>query len=359
MQNNTFSVEQLQVDAVSAGNRAAARWLRGKTTRFLIVTILATYTCTVAVTSIKGLGSIVQAFDEFGIDENGTATAVDPRLLLAASEALRASAATATRVTAVGTQTTSLREQLKIPFEMVWALGGGIPNETRFRERDPGLDTKFFYTLNNTSSGVDKIKTGGTAALTNVSVAVQQAFDDSEFAKNPLFKPGYRQLSIAVPSTSAALKLDLQLDSAVRAITILQDSDVGMVTDIISAFRLYGSRQAYLGKSGQLNWDQFSRSKEFDEGGNVYSSPGGGIVHHNFTEFGHLSNALTPMYDSNFQLELNATPSVTSGATNSRVLVLLHTLNRDPQKDIFLRKDKIWVVAPPQEFAARAPGLVG
>lgn len=349
-----MSGSQLQADAVSAGNRAYALLNAGVTSRFLLITVTAILTVTVNCTGVKSIGSVVQAFDEMGIDENGNVEAWDPRLMLVASQFLRPQAGTYTRAAHANVQTTTLKERFLVPFEYAFA---GNPAETRWREQVVAAKSRFFYKLNGTNNGIEKVITvgAGTATLTSPTVTVEHWFNDDEGASTPLYRPSWEMLTKDI--TSVALsenRLDIYSPDVIRGITIFQDTNLGGVTDVLGTggIQLRGDKHEYIGKGGYLTWDEFALMASFESAGDVYASFAGGAVHYNLQKFGRLGECYNPAQDTNLRLMLNALKSATG--TSSQVKVLLHKLQRkvDP------RADGKFVTAPDAEFRARAPGLI-
>lgn len=342
MVRHTFGLKQLQADAVVAGDRAFAQLIEGRSNRWLLLTLAATLTITVAVTSIVGLGSVAQIFDYIGLDMAGRDVQVDPRHWLAVSETLSQSARTATRVTSLSATPVSLKEQIMIPFEYLY---GGVPGETRFRENDIKTRTRVFYQLNGTNNGLANLVQGGTAAISAVTVKVQQYYDDDTTMKPPLFRPWWKPLTLAVPVANAEAFVDLDLKDLCRGITILQNTNKGMVSDIINKVALRGARQNIIGAGQLVTYDEFARGMEFRTGGNVYASPLGGIVHVNLQESGRLTHCLNPNQDSNLRLYFDVQPSSVAGMTFSEVRILLHLLERNA----VLRSDNQYVTAPNED----------
>lgn len=337
-----FGSAQLQTNAVVAGDRAYAKLLKGKSNRYLLVTAQATLTVTAAVSAILGLGSVWQIFDEIGIDEGGKDFKVDPRFFIAITEALSQSTRTKTRMTSLSASPVTLREQIVIPFEYLYLAGK--PGETRFRERDLSVDTQFFYALNAVNNGMAKLATGGTATITNVSVTVQQYFDNELTAEPPLFKPYWMQKRVPVVASNPQLALDIDTRDLIAGVTILQNTTgKGMVTDIINKVGMAGATQDFIGRGQLVNWDEFARGKELEFGGDVYAGPLGGVVHQNFRQSGRLSNVVNPNQDNTIQLLFDAQPSVVAGAVASEILVLFHLLRRESIQRV---QDGVWVTAP-------------
>lgn len=340
MIRNTFGSKQLQCDPVNAGNRAFANLIEGRTNRFLILTLAATLTITSAVSAIVGLGSVAQIFDYIGLDMGGRDVQIDPRFWVAISDYLSQSPRTATRVTSLSASPVNLIEQIMIPFEY---LAGGNPGETRFRENDIKLRTRAFYQLNTNSSGLANLVTGGTAALSNITVNVEQYFDDDKTTRPPLYRPWWKPMILAVPSANTEAYIDLDLKDLCRGITILQNTaNKGMVSDIITGIGLRSSDDNFIGSGQMMTLSEFARAFEFRSGGNVYAPSSGGIFHINLQESGRLSHCLNPTQGKNFRLYFNCAPSGVSGATGSEIRILLHLLERKAEQ----RDDGLWITAP-------------
>jgi hypothetical protein len=341
-----FGSAQLQTQPVVAGDRAYAKIQKGRSNRYWLATAQATLTITTAVTAILGLGSVWQLFDAIGMDEGGAGSwTVDPRMFIALSEALCKSKRTATRVTSLSASPVTLREQILIPFEY---LDGAKPGETRFRERDLSVDTSFFYVLNGLNNGIAKLVTGGVATITNVTVQLEQYFDNDDDditgMSAPLFRPWFEQKRLPVVGASPNFFIDVTTKDLIEGITILQNTTgKGMVTDIINKIGLTSTDTNFIGQGQYLNYDEFARAKEYEYGGDVYAGPAGGVVHHNFRYGGRLSNLLNPNQASTIQLVFDVQPSGVAGAVSSEIIVLFSTLQRYP----FQRKqDGVWVTNP-------------
>lgn len=338
MIRHTFGNKDLQCDPVSAGNRAYANLIEGRSSRYLLLTLAATLTISVAVTSIVGLGSVAQIFNYIGLDMGGHDVQVDPRFWVCLSDYLCESTRTYTRVTSLSASPVSLVEQVIIPFEY---LGAGNPGETRFRENDIKLRTRAFYELNGTNSGLANLVTGGTAALSNITVNVQQYFDDDKTMMPPLFRPWFKTLILPVASANTEAYIDLDLKDLCRGITILQNTaNKGAVSDIITGLSLRSATTNYIGSGQMLNLAQFVRGLEYRSGG-----AGGANLscfHINLQESGRLSHCLNPTQDGNFRLYFNCAPSGVSGATGSEIRILLHLLERKAEQ----RDDGLYITAP-------------
>lgn len=322
----TYGITQGEDMAVVAGRRTYVDLEPGRKNRFLLVTINAILTITVAVTTIQNLGSAAAIFDEMGLDDGGTITAVgDPRSFEFASEFMRGSQGTRTRATALGAGTYNLIERILIPFEYFQA---GKPRETQYLNADARKRFRFFMTLNGTASGLAKLVTGGTATVTGVTVKVHQHYDLGEMAL-PQFAPRWSELVAGVPATNTRQVIELSPGNDwIRGITILQETAaVGLVSDIIRNLQLRFQDEILIGQNGLVDFAQLAAAQEFESGGNVFAANGGSIVHLNFQTHGRLSKIISPYDGSVLRLVLDATPSLSAGA--SQVKILLHKLSRD------------------------------
>lgn len=310
--------------STDAGQRQYNRLLAQGQTHFLTVVITAVLAVTVAGTAVLNRGSVMAAFDEMGIVENGRDRQnIDPRILRFIAEASAPSSTTAVRATSAGVATTNLKETFRVYFAHPYSLN---PRETAFLVRDPSADFSFFHKLNGTNNGVAKIISGGTATLQTVNVKAVQEFDEYE-TDRPTFIPTIRMITQKVTGVDKALDIFLRPNNYLRGLVIQQDTNVGEVTDIINAIALHGDRREVLGPE-MIDWDTLLRGEEYDWGGNVLGA--GAYLYVNFQRNGRLSDVWNPQQDSNLRLTCDCQPSVTSGATTSTIRIALLELERDP-----------------------------
>src|SRR6185437_2271854 len=242
----TYGYDDLNAQAVVAGQRAYAKWMRGKSTRWLLATLSLTLVIAVGGgTRVRGVGSPWQIFDEVGIDMRGRATAFNPSHLLAISDYLTSSKRTYTRLTSVAAGTYNLVEQVIVPFEYPNRQIRG--SEVRFRENDTTKDTSFFYKLPAAGAGASNIvQANGSIDPATITLTVSQAYDGDLLADPPLYRPWFQELAGDVTQASTKGFVDLDLTELTRGITILQMTDVGVVSDIINRIRVKGTNYAYL-----------------------------------------------------------------------------------------------------------------
>lgn len=293
-------------------------------THRLDITIEGDLVITANVTAIINRGSIVAAFDAIGMDENGTDRVnADARQLRELAEFGVESSLSTTRQTVLTAGTVHLKETFPLYFAHPRSLD---PTETAFLVRDPKQSLRLFHVLNGTANGVAKIVTGGTATLQNVKVSVTQVMDEYETAR-PLFIPNFRMIQVPVTQAQTALDVNIVTSQFLRAITVMQDTNVGEVSDIISSLALLGDMRQLLGPTLH-DWDIITRRQEIEQGGAVYSPRA--YYRRNFQLNGRLTEIWNPAQDNNLKFRFNCQPSATGGATTSMIRILLEELVRDP-----------------------------
>lgn len=340
----TYNYDDIAAEAVRAGKRAYAKFLRGKSTRWLTATLALTLVIAVGGgTAVRGVGSPWQIMDEVGLDMGGRATAFSPYHLLALSDYLTSSKRTYTRLTCVAAGTYNLVEQVIIPFEYPNRQMRG--SEVRFREDDTTKDMSFFYKLASASGNPDASKivaANGSVDINTITMTVSQNYDGDLLADPPVFRPWFEEKAVDVTQATTKGFIDLELTDLTRGITILQMSDLGLVSDIINKIRVKGTNYSYLGDNDLVDYANWARGQEFEDmGGDVYAPSAGGMIHVDFAKL-KLSKALNPNQDGNFRVYVDAQPSSLAGAASSQIVVLLSTLERNPK----LRPDKQYVTSP-------------
>ena len=310
--------------SADAGQRQYNRLLGQGQTAFLTIVITVVLAVTVAGTGILNRGSIMAAFDEMGIVENGRDRwFIDPRIARFIGEAAAPSASTAVRAATAGVQNTTLRETFRLYFAHPYSVN---PRETAFIVRDPSADYSFFHKLSAGTNGVAKIIAGGTATLASVTVKVQQTLDEFETVR-PVAIPTVRMVTQKVSGADKALDIFLRPYNYLRGLVIQQDTTIGEVSDIINSIQLHGDRREVIGPE-MNDWSLLTQAQEFDWGGNVLGAPGYLLV--NFQKGGRLANVWNPQQDANLRLTCDCQPSVVAGATTSTIRVAMLELERDP-----------------------------
>lgn len=280
---------------------------------------------TVAGTAVLNRGSILAAFTEMGLDENGTdQMKLDARALRQMAEYGVESGLSKTRAASAAVATTHLVEEFPLFFAHPRSLN---PRETAFLVRDPKQSLRFFHSLAANANGVANIIQGGTATLSNVKVTIVQVMDEFETAR-PLFIPRLRQVSVPVVQAQGALELNIITGQYLRGLLIQQDSSLGEVADIINAMALYGDARQIFGPE-MASFDTLARSQEVSFGGDVYGG-GNGYMFVNFQPNGRLSDIWNPLQDNNLRFRFDCQPTAKAGAAASIIRVVLIELVRDP-----------------------------
>lgn len=313
----------------TAGVRSYVRLLNAVQTYWLDVLLTATLTIATAdAAAILNQGSLLAAFSEMGIEENGRDRwQADPRALGFYAETSAPSAITRSRLTSVAQGATSLVETVRLYFAHPYAVN---PRETAYLEQDPRQLLQFFIKLDE--AGAAKIATaggGGTVTLSDVSVKVVQAYNKSD-TKRPYFIPTVRQTTINVDSDSTSHEAYIKASKYLRAILIQAESSAGVQDDVISALALRGDLRDIIGPE-MMDWDQAVRSAEYDFGGAVGAGASASKKAYlllNFQQNGRLNEVLNPAQDVNLRFIFDAAPS--ASGNNTKIRITLFELEHDP-----------------------------
>ena len=319
-----------------AGDRAFSRLINAVQSQYVTLTFRGTLTIAGAVAdNVRNRGSILAAFDEIGIDENGTDKHIyDGRVLRFISEMAAPSALSAKRLTSTAIAATTLEESVRIYFAHPFAV---LPRETQYLERDTKQLFQVFAKLNSGGGGsrLAGVTGASTAVLSAVTITVTQGYDASETAR-PFFIPIVRQQIAPVASANAQLTEFIKTSNAIRGIVVSQESTQGVNTglagevgDVINKLTLRGDFHDIIGPT-PVKWDDLVLEQEYEFGGAVVTSNRAhlGI---NFQEHGRLATVLNPGQDSNLRFEFDVQPSVTMVAgTTSQIRITIMELLRDP-----------------------------
>jgi len=264
----------------------------------------------------RNKGSVLSLLTDIGFNDGGTdKIVVDARLARFIAEALAPSALPATRLDATSAVLQALEET--VPLWMS-AVGTGNPNETKYVEVNKQLQQQVFVTPLRLAS---RITSGaGGATITGLTINVEQVYDDL-VGVPPWLSPYTRQVVQDVSGANAALKVDLRGSRFIRGIAIQQDSDAGEVSDIINSLVMRGDRDTYIGQQA-IPLRDLILGNAVEQGGAISTTPAG-YLWIDFARYGRLSTMWNPYQDTNLRLELNVQPSVTAGATNSKVRVAI------------------------------------
>lgn len=313
-----------------AAQRAYAQLLNKTSTHFLQFNFSGRLTIAGgAATAIRNRGSLLAAFDEVGLEENGKDRALlRGTVARAYSEEAAPSALSAVRLTNTAAAAYNLKESVRVYFAHPYAAN---PIETAWREHDVQMKVQAFVTL-AASGGADRLcQVGGavTAVLDQLAVTVQQGHDP-DLTLAPFFLPSYRQIVTDVPAANAELRVSLQTNSLLRSIMISQeDTVVGEVPDVLNGVTLLGDTQSWIGpKSVKL--EDLIAGSEFEFGGLSGWNSGDAHLGLNFQRFGRLTRVFNPNQDANLRLELDVQPSVV-GTGTSKIRVTLCELIADAQ----------------------------
>lgn len=308
-----------------AGERAYSRLINAVSSNFVTLVFTASFVISAAsATNIRNRGSILAAFDEIGIDENGTDRHIyDGRVLRVLSEMAAPSALSARRVTAVTAATYPLEEAVRIYFAHPFAAN---PRETAYLERDSKQLLQVFAKLN--SSAKDRLATAGSAtlALNSIAVTVTHGYDKEE-ANLPEFLPVVRQQIVPVTGTNPQLTEYIKGSNFIRQMVVSQEgTTIGEVGDIINSLVLRSDDMDFIGP-GQMDWDDLQLEQEFEFGGAVVTSNRSHLGL-NFQQGGRLASIISPAQMNNLRFEFSVQASVTSGAGDSRIRITIVELQR-------------------------------
>lgn len=299
-----------------AGQRVRSRLINGVKSYAAYVHARARVQIAVApVGAIRNRGSVFALFDEIGIEENGRDRhRYDGRLLRFMSEMHAPSALTATRLTSTAIGTTNLEESAVIWFAHPLSAA---PSESVYRELDARQLLEVFVRQVTNSVAALVTVGGATVTVDQVTVEVHQIYD-SRSADLPVFIPTFRQVEEAVSAANPQLSSFIKTPHFIRAMVIQQDTDVGEVADIVSAFALRGDFRDIIGPQ-QAGFDAATFFQELEFGGSVFGNQG--YLGLNFQRGGKLSNIINPSDDVNLRFEFNAAPTGAAGATTSRIRI--------------------------------------
>jgi hypothetical protein len=311
----------------SLGKKTTAPLVTNVRTKFIdLVLRTRVVVATAALAAIRNRGSAFALLAELGITEGQIPTwQVDPRVLRFQSEQMAPSKTTSTNLSALAIGTYDLVDRLRIPFAHPFQRD---PRETWYIEKNPLADFSFYATLDSVANAVARLAdiTGGAVVtIPSMSLDVKQVFDRVD-TKLPIYLPKTEMITTNVNASSRSFLIPLKVTDNLRSITLTQDSDAGEVTDIINSVTLRGDNFRFIDR---VSMDDLARASEYEQGGDVYASVGGRHVYINFQEDGKLTRVLNPLgQDTNLVLELDVQPSVTAGATNSRIITTLNKLTR-------------------------------
>lgn len=310
-----------------AGNRVSSRLVNGVQSAGVILTFRGTLTKTNGDgTTIRNKGSLLAAFDRVGLFDGEDQWNIDPRILRYYCELLAPSQLSATRLESVADGVYELEEQVFLPFASLYSLR---PRDTAFMEHNPSQVLEVWAQLKFAGAAASLVD--GTAALSNLSIVVEQDYDALERAL-PLFQTRVRQEQIPIVGASTDLPIYIRTNNYLRALIIQEDAvTVGEVNDIMSAFSFLSDTRPIIGdaKQDKISYQRWLESRF---GGSVFSPGGIGYTPIFFQEGGRLANVLSPG-DPNLRLVATTALTAAAGAGASFLNVAYIELVRDMFED--------------------------
>jgi hypothetical protein len=335
------SAQIYELDAMTvftAGQFAKSQIFSGLRTGYFIVTLAGALTTAGPITDIFNNGSLAALFTLLSVQENNDDVVLwDPRLSVGLTSAIAAGDGANVRLNTLTPGTYNLREQIVIPF--AWPLSGN-EWETSFVEKNPQAPTYVRlqpwggYNPAN-AAGLAPILAGGTASLANLTVTIEQIADKNQVAYPPIFRPRFTQIINSVSAANAQLRTLLTTSAPQRGVLFMQDTNVGMVNDIVNTYRILSDYQG-IDAPNFVNYDRMARYQRQIFGGNVFQyggigvdPAGGSMLFRNWQSGGRLSEIIVPdVMGQNFRIETNCQPSVTAGATSSNLVAGIISLEK-------------------------------
>lgn len=275
-------------------------------------------------TAILNGGTPWAAFDRIGTDENGTNRIdVDPRLaiLWTAMFSGQDTSVGRVRATNLANGAYDLEESVMLPFAGYPIAG---PAESVFLERNVNNSFGAFVTKGPDSVLNRLVQSPGTAVTSAVTVSVAQRYD-WERNKRTILVPVVRQIELPVAVASTEFPFKIDSERYLQGIIVQQDtSGAGEVTDIINSLAIRADGRDIYGP-GLTDYEQLQSMAQSEFAGPVVPR---GALPVWFRKSGRLSNNLNPNTLSNLRMVMNVQPSVTAGAGNSIVRLLLLELER-------------------------------
>lgn len=319
---------------VPGGGRGSVDLINGVQTHGFWVTVTAQLDVTVNCTSVINGGDILAAC-QFFLNMNGEDVWQMDGLIAGFLTQCYAPSLVGNRLIPANANIQAAKVLRSQAF--LWAVNpmAVIPRETTFQENDPRQRFQLQVNLNGATAAAlagSVLNVGaGTAAITNLTVAVEQHYVAGETAL-PFFRPRIREQVDPVNAANPALPSRIYTNNRIRALVIKQETDgAGLVTDIITALAIRGDNGDLWGPQ-QIPLVDAVRQMEVQLGGGVSALspyPNGSLLFLNFQPYGRLASVLYPYRDvPNFRIEYNCLPSVTAGATNSRIRTSIIELER-------------------------------
>lgn len=332
----TSGLATISPATVGAGTRGYARMISGVRTLGIRLRIRATATLAAGPkTALRNAGSLWACVDQVGIEENGVDRVNVPgKYLRVLSEMVAPGQLPNTvRIASYADGAVVLEETAVIPF--AWPLGAQ-PVDTCFLQRDPQATCQVFVMMNSVTT-TTQLATTGTVTLSNITVEVQQVYDDSVDLK-PYFIPTYRMISEPINAAVTAFPIWLRTAKYLRGIIVGQDTSVGEVNDIINNLALRGDNRDLIGPQS-VSFEDLATNALWEFAGPFFAHGYDASVAAtqpsthvylpiNFQRQGRLGNILNPLRDFNLRVEVDGQASVTAGAAASTVRIMMMELER-------------------------------
>lgn len=305
-----------QFTPFTALNRSLSQIVAGVRTFHFDVVIEATVTLAGGpATAIINGGNLVSLFDRIGINENGRDVADWPATMMhALTQRVAARTTGDVNLTLLADGVYNLRTIVRLPMKWPW----GQAAETAYIEADPSQNTFLFLTPRSglTTAANFLVTTGGTAAITNLSVKPYQHYDDMSVMSAPYFVPQFRLLNQAIGSAGADVPFYMRTVQLVRGVMLETSNTVGGVNNILSpgiitALRMKDDLRTYVGDPLVSPLD-LQLIETLAYGGDVVGQQADNFF--DFQQWGQLSKVYNPARaGNNFRFEI--TQAVPGGSS--------------------------------------------
>lgn len=324
-QKTSRGIAQVPLTGDSRGSVRAFN--NARTLRFRI-TIKATVQITTLATSIRN-GGMASALVDLFVHENGKdRVKIDGRAASHLTACYAAGQPTNVRATSMAVNTYNLVERVTLHFSPRQAV---VPSETSFTEYSSNAPL-FVEALARGASGAAlyaRLFGGGAGTVSALSIEVEQEFYPEGAAPLPLYIPVIREQIEAAPGANDAQQVFLRSTERLRGVLVMQDSDVGIVSDIIQAAALRGDNTEVIGPNA-VTWDNLAQEQEDEFPGSVYpladAAMKTGMVFFNFQQEGRLTRTILPNRDHvNLRFEFK---TGASAAANPKIRLVYIELER-------------------------------
>ena len=335
--NGTQPLPSLLQAGFSAGQPQTVRILNGVRTGFIVME----GTCVVTIGTATALGnyndgSLWALFSQVVFYENGTPIVQrDARSMARLTELLGFAPTSAVRFgTTLTAAAYSLRDHLIIPFAWPLAIN---PWATPFVAQDQNAPNTVgliaagaaIWTAAGTATGNGALvhpDTTTTAAITALQINIVQEFD-TDLGILPIYRPFMDEMAYQVTANAADQLHYVDYPDILRSFMIQQDSNIGDVADILTAYQFRTDTTLIDGNGTDLPFaDQVQQQVRHFGGAisaqrianNITPRVNPAYLLRNFQSSGRLSNVLVrAQIGQNVRVLATALPSVTAGVTTS------------------------------------------